>query len=88
MFPNCIPGRTQTLAVAVNGVQLADHTWTKCEPWSATLTIPPALARLGGNEVVIHPGYAAQPVDAGGKPASDTRLLSLGFTALRVEPIP
>jgi hypothetical protein len=78
-FPNCIPGRTQTLSVDVNGARLAEHTWANCDPWAETITIPASLVRLGGNEVVIRPAYAVAPPDG------DTRPLSVGFSKLRID---
>jgi hypothetical protein len=82
VFPNCIPGRTQALTVEVNGVQLAEHAWERCEPWAASITIPASLVRQGGNDVVIRPAYAVAPPDG------DTRPLSMGFSRLRVDAEP
>ena len=75
-FPNCLPGRTQTLTVLVNGERLAEKTWADCNPWVTTITIPVPLVRLGGNEVVFHPAYAVPPAEG------DTRALSVGFSRL------
>jgi hypothetical protein len=81
-FPNCIAGRTQTLAVEVNGMRLAEHTWPNCDPWAATIQIPASLVRLGGNDVTFRPAYAIAP------PTDDTRPLSIGFNKLRVDVSP
>ncbi|MGC8782701.1 MAG: hypothetical protein ACP5UQ_17705, partial [Anaerolineae bacterium] len=77
-FPNCLPGHTQALTIELNGRRLAEHTWTNCDPWSATLEIPPAQMHLGGNDLVLRPAYALPPA------AGDTRPLSVGFTRLEV----
>lgn len=77
-FPNCLPGRTQTLIIESDGRRLAEHTWTNCDPWSAVIEIPSAQTRLGGHELVLRPAYALPPA------ASDTRPLSVGFSRLEV----
>jgi len=81
-FPNCIPGRTQALAIDVNGTQLTEHTWANCDPWATTIMIPESLVRLGGNDLVIRPAYAVAPAEG------DTRPLSVGFSKLRVDAEP
>jgi hypothetical protein len=77
-FPNCRPDRLQSLAVEVNGQVLAQYTWSNCDPWATSITIPDSLVRLGGNEVTLRPAYAAPPA------TGDTRPLSVGFTRLEI----
>ena len=80
-FPNCIPGQDQGLSIEVDGKVLASHTWQDCDPWSAVVAIPAALVQIGANEVVMRTSYAAHPV---GGSTSDPRLLSAGFTKLKI----
>ena len=78
-FPNCVPGKHQVLLIELNGARLAEHAWSTCDPWAATIALPVEALRLGGNELVFHPAYAIAPADG------DTRPLSVGFSKLRVE---
>jgi hypothetical protein len=50
--------------------------------------VPARLVSLGRNDLVIRSRYAARPVDIDATQSNDTRLLSVGFTKLRVEPGP
>lgn len=81
-FPNCVPDKTQTLLIEINGVRLAEHTWNTCDPWTATIALPPTLLRLGGNKLSLRFAYAVAPVEG------DTRLLSVGFSRLRIDDPP
>jgi hypothetical protein len=83
-FPLCAPGKEQDLRIEINGREVASHHWANCDPWTAEVTIPAALVRVGGNEIVTHAGYAARPADIPNSQSSDTRLLSMGFTRLTI----
>ena len=84
-FPLCVPGKEQELQITVNGQDLGGHRWGNCEPWSAEITIPASLVRLGGNELVVRSAYAARPADLPGDTTGDGRTLSIGLTTLKVE---
>jgi hypothetical protein len=81
-FPNCMPGRTQTMVIEINAARLVEHKWTNCDPWAATITISTDVLRPGGNELTFRPAYALAPT------TGDTRPLSVGFSRLQVEPEP
>jgi hypothetical protein len=74
--------------VEVNGVEVATHQWTDCEPWSGTAEIPAELVRPGANELMIRTAFGTRPVDATGGENPDSRSLSAGVTRLRVEALP
>ena len=84
-FPMCAPGKQQVVWFEVNGVRVADHTWGDCEPWAGQVSIPAQLQRVGENELILHTGYAASPLEL--SKGDDTRRLSIGVTQLRVEPV-
>ncbi|HEX9118490.1 MAG TPA: hypothetical protein VGA61_20655, partial [Anaerolineae bacterium] len=77
-FPQCVPGREQSLTVEVNGTAIGAHQWQACGDWSADLHIPAALVRVGANDLVARVAYAVSP-------PGDTRKLSVGFTRLVVQ---
>jgi hypothetical protein len=87
-FPYCVPDRQQDLSVEVNGVVLMTHQWIDCEPWSRTASIPAKLVRPGANEVTVRAGFGIRPVEATEGGNQDSRSLSVGFSRLRVDPVP
>jgi hypothetical protein len=86
VFPACRENQYQGVTFEVNGQAVATHRWSDCEPWSAEVTVPASLVRRGRNDLVVRSDYAVRPGDSNSAPGSDTRLLSVGFTRLRVEP--
>ena len=77
-FPNCVPGKLQTVAIEVNGSPVATHEWDQdCKPWETSVPIPTKDLSLGKNTIVVRSGYAMSP-------AGDPRELSVGFTKLSV----
>ncbi|MEZ4767845.1 MAG: hypothetical protein R2844_05395 [Caldilineales bacterium] len=86
-FPLCLNAPDRSISVTVNGVTLATHQWDGCDPWSAEVTVPGNVVRLGDNYLEIHSSHAARPVDISGGENSDPRLLSAGFTTLQVQPL-
>ena len=84
-FPQCAPGQGQTLHIEVNGQALADHQWTGCDSWSASLTIPSAYVKAGWNDLRLVYGYAASPFEVTGGTNGDRRALAVGFATLRIE---
>ena len=84
-FPVCVAGQNQHVAVYVNDAQLATHDWTNCDAWDETLTIPAKLVRAGANTIRIEASYALQA--GGGQVKDETRPLSVGFSALQVQPV-
>jgi hypothetical protein len=83
-FPYCVPGQQQRVSIEVKGTPVAEHQWTDCGPWSASISIPAGIVEIGSNDLVIRTGYAARPVDSSGAETGDPRNLSVGFTELRV----
>lgn len=84
-FPLCLDAPGRSISVVVNGVTLATHKWEGCDPWSAELTVPGSLVRLGENDLVLTSSHAARPVEISGGENPDPRLLSAGFNALQIE---
>ena len=84
-FPVCLPGTSQHATLYVNGVQLTTHVWSGCGSWDQTLTIPATLIHSGANTLRIEATVALQPGDSRIK--NETRPLSIGFTALDVQPV-
>jgi hypothetical protein len=84
-FPLCVPGREQQISIKVNGIPLTTHDWVDCAAWSAEITIPPDLVRIGLNDLTVQADYAMSPADLSGGADPDPRALSVGFTKLRVE---
>jgi hypothetical protein len=83
-FPQCVPGRSQTIAIMANDSAIGSYQWNGCDPWEAEIEIPASLVRVGANELVIRGGYAAAPATVTGGANPDDRMLSLGITQLRV----
>ena len=83
-FPYCVSGQQQQVSIEVNGTPMAEHRWTDCEPWSASIAIPAELVQIGPNDLVVRTDYAVRPIDSSGAENSDPRKLSVGFTELRV----
>lgn len=84
-FPHCVPGRNQALRVSVNGVEIAEHQWSDCIPWSGEWMIPSALLQPGVNLLKFQYAYAARPVDVTGGQNGDARWLSVGFSRLGIQ---
>lgn len=84
-FPLCVAGRPQSLAVEVNGALMADYQWRECEPWATDLTVPAQSVKIGWNEIVLRPSFAARPMDVTSGENGDTRELSVGVTRLTVD---
>jgi hypothetical protein len=84
-FPLCVPGQYQEIRLDFNGTTVITHEWHDCEPWDASVEIPPELVRVGENDLVLHSKYAATPTSTADK--EDTRRLSVGFTKLGIAPI-
>ena len=55
-FPYCVSGQQQQVSIEVKGTPVAEHQWTDCEPWSASIPIPAGLFEIGPNDVV-HPDW-------------------------------
>jgi hypothetical protein len=83
-FPQCVPGQNQSITVEVNGVPLLTYTWEDCQPWRSEVAIPASVVRVGWNDLNLHYGYAASPVDVTNGANPDPRPLSVGFTQLEV----
>jgi hypothetical protein len=83
-FPVCVPGQRQQATLYVNDTQVVTHEWTNCDAWDETLTIPAALVKSGANTLRIEASFALQA--GGGQVKDETRPLSIGFSALRVQP--
>jgi hypothetical protein len=84
-FPECVPGRQQSLSVVANGVEVGRHEWSACEPWSGEVLVPASLVRIGWNHLALRSAYAARPTDVDGTQNGDTRPLSVGFNRLHVD---
>jgi hypothetical protein len=84
-FPVCVAGQNQHVTVYVNDAQLATHDWTNCDAWDETLTIPAKLVKAGANTIRFEAAYALQA--GGGQVKDETRPLSVGFSALQVQPV-
>jgi hypothetical protein len=69
----------------VNGVELARHAWTDCDPWAARIDVPASLVRVGWNDLVLRSEYALTPDEATGAPNTESRRLSIGVSKLRVD---
>lgn len=82
-FPQCLPGIRQRVELEVNGELLAAYQWPDCEPWTTVVAIPPALVRVGANDLIVRSAYALPPVENSG----EKRNLAVGFTTLRVDPV-
>jgi hypothetical protein len=85
-FPQCVPGQQQNLRVEANGVTLLDHAWQDCNAWRTEVVIPGSAIRIGWNDLSLHYGYAAKPIDLTHGSNPDQRSLSIGFTQLEVQP--
>jgi hypothetical protein len=85
VFPLCMPGQNQEIRLEFNGTTVVTHEWHDCEPWDASVEIPPAQVRVGENDLVLHTRYAATPPST--TASSDTRRLSVGFTKLSMAPV-
>ncbi|NPV08333.1 MAG: hypothetical protein HPY83_10295 [Anaerolineae bacterium] len=83
-FPLAVPGRSQHVAIEINGKPLTAHRWTDCETWSAEVEVPAELMDKGWNELVLRYGYAARPSDLPESHTDDARLLSVGFVRLEL----
>jgi hypothetical protein len=84
-FPSCVPDKQQSISIAVNGAPMATHQWTECENWSGEISIPADLIRVGPNDIDIHAGFSARPIDVSGGENPDPRALSIGVNRLRVD---
>ncbi len=84
-FPLCVAGRPQSLAVQVNGTVVANYQWRECEIWTTEITVAAQLVKIGWNEIVLRPSYAARPADVTFGKSGDTRELSVGITRLAVD---
>ncbi|MGQ9467892.1 MAG: hypothetical protein ACUVSG_09680 [Anaerolineae bacterium] len=84
-FPHCVPGRNQALRISVNGMEIAEHQWFDCNPWSGEWVIPSALLQPGVNFLKFQYAYAARPVDVTGGQNGDARWLSVGFSRLEIQ---
>ena len=78
VFPNCLPDRSQALTIVVNGQSVAEHQWSNCDPWLATIPLPEWLVQPGRNEVVFRPAFAQAP-------SGDTRPLLVGFSKVLIQ---
>ncbi|MBN2006009.1 MAG: hypothetical protein JXA21_21805 [Anaerolineae bacterium] len=87
-FPHCVPEKSQSISIQVNGVPLATHQWEECESWSTQIAIPAALVKSGINDLTFEYAYAARPMDVTGGANPDLRQLSVGFTKLQLVPVP
>lgn len=87
-FPYCVADRQQRVEVLVNGEKLAEHGWQGCEEWRAEIPIPASSVRVGWNELTLQSGYALKPTDVWSDGSADTRVLSVGVSALDVRPAP
>ena len=83
-FPYCVSGQQQQVSIEVNETPIAEHRWTDCEPWSASIAIPAELVQIGPNDLDVRTDYAVRPIDGSGAQNSDPRKLSVGFSELRV----
>jgi hypothetical protein len=86
-FPYCAAHdttTTQTVQLEVNGELLISHTWTRCEVWHGTVTIPKSQIVVGENNLAFSYANATRPSER--EPGNgDTRQLSVGFTQLSVK---
>jgi hypothetical protein len=86
-FPYCPAQKAvtdQELRLQVNDVLLLTHTWTRCEVWRETVTIPKASVKEGQNHLDFYYAYATRPSES--EPGNgDTRQLSVGFTRLNIQ---
>jgi hypothetical protein len=83
VFPLCVPGKNQRVALEVNGTEVADHEWRDCEPWNSSVDIPAKLVSIGFNDLTLRAAYAESP-----QAGNDPRRLSVGFSRLKVTPSP
>lgn len=81
VFPQCLPGRFQQLSVEINGASMVSHQWQNCDPWTASVPIHAQDVRIGFNDLIFRSAYALPPPGSSG----DTRKLSVGFSALRLQ---
>jgi len=77
-FPLCVPGKRQEITLEANGVAVARHAWSDCEPWEATIDLPAEQVRVGLNDLVLRSAYAEAPQEG------DTRRLAVGVTKFLV----
>jgi hypothetical protein len=87
-FPICVDAPNRRTDVEVNGTVIATHEWVGCDPWSADLVVPASVVRLGQNTLVVRSSHAARPSELNPGQSDDTRLLSAGFSQLRIELLP
>jgi arabinofuranosyltransferase len=85
-IPVCPPGKTQTVALWLNGQRLAEHTWTDCsQAWEAEILIPADQLLEGWNllEAEAEHGVVLAEVFPG---SDDRRTLFVAFHRLWVRP--
>ena len=83
--PHCMPAERQEMAIVVNGVELATHTWDQCETLRTTIGIPESLVRKGWNTLTFRYAYTAEVGDD--RDGSGTPKRAVAFRQLRVEPV-
>jgi len=85
-IPVCPPGKTQTVALWLNGQRLAEHTWTDCsQAWEAEILIPADQLLEGWNLLEAEAEHGVVPAEV--FPGSDDRrTLFVAFHRLWVRP--
>jgi len=85
-IPVCPPGKTQTVALWLNGQRLAEHTWTDCSrAWEAEILIPADQLLEGWNLLEAEAEHGVVPAEV--FPGSDDRhTLFVAFHRLWVRP--
>ena len=83
-IPVCPPGKTQTVALWLNGQRLAEHTWTDCsQAWEAEILIPADQLLEGWNLLEAEAEHGVAEVFPG---SDDRRTLFVAFHRLWVRP--
>ncbi|MCS7285766.1 MAG: hypothetical protein NZ653_01305 [Anaerolineae bacterium] len=83
-FPFCVPEKQQTMAIRINGQEIALHKWEDCKLWEGTILLPRSKIRRGWNELTFEYAYALKPSEIAEMKGGDERALSVGFLEARV----
>ena len=85
VFPYCVDGRNQVLAIAFNDRHLDTLVWSDCAPKRFEFLIDGSQMEQGINELKFELDYALSPQELG--VGSDPRRLGVGFNQLQLLPL-
>jgi hypothetical protein len=83
-FPLCVPDRSQSIAVSLNGFPVETLLWQGCDTVDYEVMLPADLIDIGWNELAFDYGYAEQPSALSDGASPDARRLAVGYNRLHV----